>query len=224
MIFDSVSFHYNGNPVLRGVYLKIDKGTITGLYGHNGSGKTTLIRIGAGLLPLDNGTLFINGKAIESGVRANRYKQIGYLPQETFLPADINVKKLSTYIPSLKPLIEDDPVISKVSDIKISSLSGGELRYLEILLLFSLDRQFYLLDEPLTGIEPILIEKITRLLIKEKEKGKGILITDHYFRYVNNIADKAYYLKEGYSIELDTKGNIQDELLRHGYISVKHPL
>ena len=116
-------------------------------------------------------------------------------------------------------VLNDNPIIKKLKRQKIISLSGSELRYLEIIFLFSLDRKYYLLDEPFTGIEPLFIEKIIDLIQKEKEKGKGILITDHYHRYVTEIIDKCYLMKDGYIKEIDKSKNFKKELLNNGYLA-----
>lgn len=193
--------------------------SIVGLFGFNGCGKSTLIKIGAGFLTQKNGNIFIEGKVIENNYSTNRYNYLGYLPQDSFLPKDMTVWEFLKISTSLNKNLVEDPIINKIINQKIVSLSGGELRYLEILFLFSLDRQYYLLDEPFTGVEPIYIEKIVYLIQKEKQKGKGILITDHYHHYVTDIIDKCYLMKDGYLEELDKTKDFRKELLDNGYLA-----
>ena len=92
---------------------------------------------------------------------------------------------------------DNDPIIQKIYNHAINTFSGGELRYLEIFTLFKLDRKYYMLDEPFTGIEPKIIEKIIVKLQSEKSTGKGILLTDHYQHYVSEVLDDAYLLENG---------------------------
>lgn len=218
MLFDSIIFSYGHNIVLRGIYLKIPHGSVIGLFGVNGSGKSTIIKIGAGKMIPQNGNVFISDECYDKAQIVNRYNHIAYLPQESFLPSDLTILALEKYIPGLKSVVDTDPLLKKLKNQKVTSLSGGELRYLEINLLFSLNRKYYLLDEPFTGVEPNLIDKICELLNYQKGIGKGILLTDHYYRYVTEIVDKAYLLKDGYVKELRQIVNLYPELIENGYL------
>ena len=100
-------------------------------------------------------------------------------------------------LPNSFQYFTNNETIKKIYNQEISTLSGGELRYLELKLLFSLNRDYFLLDEPFTGIAPIMIERIVEEILIQKDKGKGILLTDHYSRYVTSIVDTAYLLKNG---------------------------
>lgn len=195
MIFDSVIYSYGNKNVLRGIYLKIHRSSLVGIFGLNGSGKSTLLKIGAGLLVPQNGNVFINSECFNKSMRIKRYSHIAYLPQESFLPKDLTLSELEKNIPTLKSVIEEDKLLIEKRNLKVASLSGGELRYLEIKLLFSLERDYYLLDEPFTGVEPNLIDILCKFIINQKNLGKGILITDHYYRYVTKIIDNHTYSK-----------------------------
>ena len=197
MVFDSIFFEINKFQILKGIYLKIEPGKITGLFGVNGSGKSTLLKIGAGMYKPNNGNIFINGNVFFPFQLKKRYQYIAFLSQDSFIPHDVSVNKLLEVISGIDHDLENDEIIKKFLSQKISSLSGGELRYLEIKLLFSLNRDYYLLDEPFTGIEPKLIEEITKEILTNRKKGKGILITDHYHRCVTGIVDTSYVLKNG---------------------------
>lgn len=218
-VFDSIIFGYNDKLILRGVYLSISINSIVGLFGFNGCGKSTLIKIGAGFLTQNDGNIFIDEVVVENNYSINRYNSLGYLSQDSFIPKDITVWEFLKISNSSHNNLIDDPIIKKIINQKIISLSGGELRYLEIIFLFSLDRKYYLLDEPFTGIEPLYIEKIIDLIQKEKQKGKGILLTDHYHHYVTDIIDKCYLMKAGYITELDKTNNYREELLNNGYLA-----
>lgn len=218
MVFDSVIYSYGINNVLRGIFLKIPRSSLVGIFGVNGSGKSTILRIGAGLLIPQDGNVFINNECYNNSMSIKRYNHIAYLPQESFLPKDLTLLELEKYIPTLNSVVEEDHILIKIRNQKVASLSGGELRYLEIKLLFSLDRDYYLLDEPFTGVEPNLIEILCELFNNQKNLGKGILLTDHYYRYVTEIVDIAYLLKDGYIKELKEKENYHNELIKNGYL------
>ena len=216
MTFDSIIFGYNSTNILKGIYLNIPKGIIVGLYGINGSGKSTLLKIGSGQLQEDDGNVFIHNVSYYNKSLKSRFKKIAYLSQDSFLPKDLTIQKVieTTNIPAR--VFYKDIIISKLLNEKISSLSGGELRYLEIRLLLELDRDFYLLDEPFSGIEPLVIERIIELLLEAKSKNKGILITDHYYRYVKEVNDVSYILNDGTCYEVNAV-NIESELMKYGY-------
>ncbi len=216
MTLDSIIFSYGNKKILNGIYLKIPKGMIVGLYGINGCGKSTLIKIGCGHLKQDDGNVFINKESYYDKSLTERFKRIAYFSQNSFLPMDLTVDNIVTRNGFNKKMFQEDSVIEKLYYNKINSLSGGELRYFEIKLLLELNREYYLLDEPFSGIEPIMIEKIITMLLKEKLANKGILITDHLYRYVKEINDISYVLKNGNCYTIN-KDNIDIELFNFGY-------
>ncbi len=218
MVFDSIIFAYTNKPVLRGVYLHIPKNSVTGLFGINGCGKSTLLNIGTGFLKQDDGNVFIDDEAYTNSLSVARYNKIGYLSQESFLPKDLRVSNFLKLSNCPEEYYIEDPLINKVFKQKIGSLSGGELRYLEVLFLFSLEREYYLFDEPFTGIEPNIIENLSALISRQKTRGAGILITDHYHQYVTEIIDRCYLLKDGYSIEIKHSG-FSEGLAEAGYLA-----
>lgn len=216
MVFDSIIFSYDTKKILNGIYLKIPKGNIVGLYGINGSGKSTLLKVGSGQLKEDDGNIFINKKSYYDQSLMKRFKKIAYLSQNSFLPLDQTIKKIVRENNFSGKIFQEDEILGKLFNEKVKSLSGGELRYLEIKLLLALDREYYLFDEPFSGIEPIVIQKIMELLIETKLRGEGILITDHFYRYVKEINDKSYILNNGQCYEVDSN-NIDSELMKYGY-------
>lgn len=218
-VFDSITFSNGKNLILRGVYLAISPSSIVGLFGLNGCGKSTLIKIGAGFLSQNDGNVFLNGKVLKKNSILERFNSLGYLSQDSFLPKDIIVYKLLEKIKLNNSNIIEDVLIKKILNQKIATLSGGELRYLEILHLFSLNRSYFLLDEPFTGIEPLFVERIIEKIQIQKENGKGILITDHYHHYLTEIIDKCYLLSDGNLKELEHSNNCREELLRNGYLT-----
>lgn len=219
MIFDSIFYHIGRKCILDGIFLKIEPGKICGIFGRNGTGKSTLIKIGAGIILPTSGTVFIDGQAFLNKSRILRYKKISYLCQDTFLPKDLSVKKLTeTYPIKNKNEFLYNNFNSKLVDQKIGDLSGGELRLVELILIITLNRPFILLDEPFTGIEPKIIEKMIELISQQRDKGKGILITDHYHHYISRIVDLAYLLKDSKCNFISNKSSLKVELQEHGYL------
>lgn len=144
-----------------------------------------------------------------------RFRSIGYLPQQSMLPGDVKVSKLIKFFPSAESLAEDS-FFEKLMNQTVKELSGGERRFLEISLVMSLDRDFILLDEPFSGVEPHIIDRIIELILKESSKNKGVLLTDHMHRYVTKVADAGYLLhnRQCYNLGSDLAG----ELKRMGYV------
>ncbi len=212
---DGIFYSVADLKILRGAYLQFKCGEICALFGKNGSGKSTLLKIAAGQIVPDSGITIIDGHRYSKALIRHRFSSIAYLPQESMLPNDIKVGQLLKSF-DIKTSVAQDPILGKIVNQKVSNLSGGERRYLEIVLVFSLNRRYVLLDEPFTGIEPIIIERITNLISLEAKKGCGILISDHYHHYVVNLADSAYLLRNGqcYFIE----GELRSSLLEMGYI------
>lgn len=218
MIFDSIYHEITGKRILAGIYLKVEPGKICGLFGPNGSGKTTLLKIGAGVVLPTTGRVFIDGQAFSERKVFKRYGKIAYLSQETFLPRDTTVVKLLRMISSKTKDIFSVHFPSKLINRKIGALSGGELRLLELIFVVSLNRLFLLLDEPFTGIEPLYIEKMMRLISEQSRLGKGILITDHYYRYTAQLSDYGYFMKNGECHKLDEQKTLAEQLREKGYL------
>lgn len=215
LILDGIFFSVPELSILEGAYLKAESGEITAIIGRNGSGKSTLLKVAAGQIQASSGITIINGERIHKKSLNKRFRNIGYLPQESMLPVDISVNRLIKHLPSSGKLIED-PLIQKIRKQKISKLSGGEKRYLEIVLLLNFDRKYILLDEPFTGVEPTIIDLIIDKIKREAKKGKGILLTDHMHRYISVVADKGYLLHNKQCYFLD--GDFILELKKLGYL------
>ena len=201
---DSVFFRYKTVDILRGVFLHVRQGRICCLYGLNGSGKTTLIKIAAGFLRPASGAVFIDNRPLNEYRINEHYSQIAYLSQGRFLPDDLKVSDIIKMFPHNTAKLLVDEVIAKIVKQKISSLSIGEQRYLEVNLILSLQRQFTLLDEPFTGLEPKNIERIIKKIMDVKKDGRSVLLTDHYQQYVTLACDDAYLLHEGRCIPTPT--------------------
>ena len=210
---DSVQKRFDQKTILSDVCLKCETGDIIGLLGRNGSGKSTLLKIIFGILPADNKFLRIDQKVQISSF--GPHSGISYLHQGPFIPGHFSVSKALSLSISRSRLADfyKDEVIASLSNKKISQLSGGERRYLEIKLILENSSHFVLLDEPFNGLSPILAEKISGL-IRESANRKGIIITDHHYQNVVTVANKLVLMKDGKMYHL----NNADELVEKGYL------
>ena len=196
-------------PIIRNISINVQKGQIVGLLGPNGAGKTTAFHILVGLIKPDSGEILLNGKKITKLPIFERGNLgISYLPQEPSIFRGMNVED---NIYSILEISEKD---KNVRSIKLENLlnefdiehlrksnavvlSGGEKRRLEIARTLAANPEYLLMDEPLTGIDPISIGEIKLIIKKLKEKNIGIIITDHNVRETLNIVDLAYIANEG---------------------------
>ncbi|MDR3317547.1 MAG: LPS export ABC transporter ATP-binding protein [Puniceicoccales bacterium] len=201
--------HYGERNVVHNIDLTIVSGEIIGILGPNGAGKTTTFYILVGLIEPDSGNVILNQEDITQLPMYRRARLgIGYLPQESSI-----FKKLSVY-DNLKIIAENLPIDSEkinstiynsleefgirhLSQQKAYTLSGGERRRLEIARTLMINPRFLLLDEPFSGVDPISVADIQNIIAHLKEKGIGILITDHNVRETLAIVDRAYLIHEG---------------------------
>lgn len=210
---DSVQKSFGYKNVLSDVYLKCETGDIIGLLGSNGSGKSTLLKVIFGIASAEYKFVRIDGKLKRK--TSELLKEISYLPQENFIPKSFSVKKaiqLSIRKEEL-PFFCEDLMVQSMLHKKVTNLSGGELRYLEIKLILSNPSKFVLLDEPYNGLSPVMAENVS-LLIKNNAKRKGIIITDHNYRNVLDVATKLLLIATGKTHSVTCK----EELIERGYL------
>ncbi|MCI0449203.1 MAG: LPS export ABC transporter ATP-binding protein [Chlorobi bacterium] len=200
---------YSKRYVVDGVSLSVKQGEIVGLLGPNGAGKTTTFYMITGMIKSNSGEIYIDGEDISQMPMYKRARLgIGYLPQEA------SIFKRMTVYQNIYSVLEfmglehherDDKThklmkefgISNISDSMGYVLSGGERRRTEIARAIATDPKFILLDEPFAGIDPIAVEEIMKMVAKLKEKGIGVLITDHNVHETLSIVDRGYILIEG---------------------------
>ena len=210
---------FNTRWVVNGVNIQIRSGEIIGLLGRNGAGKTTTFLMIAGLLKPDQGGLFLDGTNISRySTHQRAIHGITYLPQENsvFLKATVqnNLKmvwelmgdKKKERQKMAKQLLEELGLDS-MSGQKAFSLSGGERRKLEICRALLLNPKFLLLDEPFTGIDPLTLIDLQKILIKLRNRGIGIVLSDHNVRDTFRVTDRAYIIDEG---QILVEGNPQE--------------
>tara|TARA_R110000868_G_scaffold74688_4_gene215857 strand:- start:7366 stop:8037 length:672 start_codon:yes stop_codon:yes gene_type:complete len=213
---DSVQKRYDTQSILSDVYLKCETNDIIGLLGRNGSGKSTFLKIIFGIENADFKFVRIDG--VVKTKSSALFNEISYLSQDNFIPNQLSVKKaISLSINSEQAHdFYNEEMIQSISNRKISELSGGELRYLEIKLVLCNPSKFVLLDEPYNGLSPLMIEKVNAL-IKENATRKGIVITDHNYENVISISTKLMLMRDGKAHHLKSK----EELVSKGYLNAE---
>lgn len=205
----NIGKRYKNRAVLKNVSLHVRRGEAVGLLGPNGAGKTTCFYCVTGLITPDYGDVHINGQDITTMPMYRRARMgIGYLPQEASIFRSLSVED---NIKAILEIVEDDETRREnileelLSEFSIShlrkspaiALSGGERRRLEIARALASNPDFILLDEPLAGIDPIAVGEIRSLVSQLKNRGLGVLITDHNVRETLDIIDRAYILHGG---------------------------
>ncbi len=217
-ILDGAFFAIKEFSILQGVYLKLDAGSICGLFGLNGSGKTTVLKLMCGQLRATSGITSIDGIRYYQPSLGARFRDIAYLPQDSMVPKELKVESLIRRCGRLS-LLDGDALLNRIRSTRIRHISHGERRYLELSLVLGLGRKYILLDEPFTGVEPRIIERMSERIQKRARNGSGILITDHYHHFVTPIAEYAYLLEQKQCRRL--KGDIVEALQRAGYLSAR---
>lgn len=211
---DSLAKRYSERVILSDVYLKCLTGDIVGLFGRNGTGKSTLMKIMFGMEKADNKFVRVNDQVLIS--QSQLIKEISYLSQDSFLPNNLTVLeivRLTLNNQNVDSFLNDD-ILNPFLSTKVNSLSGGELRYLEVKILLNLSSKFVLLDEPFNGLSPIIVQAVSEL-IKSHSKSKGIILTDHDYHSVLDIANKFYLLSDGYLRSISGRS----DLVRLGYLN-----
>jgi len=205
---DSISKGYGMQQVLSGVYLKIQTGDVCALFGRNGTGKTTLMRIIFGSIKADYKFVRIDDQFMKTPYTCPEH--ISYLPAGSFIPTGLKAKQLLELYD-----IEETPgpIIRMLYDKRISTMSSGERRYLEVYIILKKKSHFVLLDEPFKFLSPLMIDRIEEL-IRQASEEKGIVVADHRYRNVLNIANRILLVKDQSLYEL----NSEEELITKGYI------
>jgi len=204
---------YGGRLVVNGVSLEVNSGEVVGLLGPNGAGKTTAFYMTIGLVKPDGGHIFLDGEDITGYPMHVRARMgLGYLPQETSVFRKLSVQKNILAILELLPLSREERYqranqlleelgIRHLSNQTANVLSGGEKRRLEITRALATNPAFIILDEPFAGIDPLAVADIKAIIGHLKQRGIGILISDHNVRETLGVCDKAYIMVDGQVIE-----------------------
>lgn len=228
---------FKGRPVVRGVSFQVSSGEVVGLLGPNGAGKTTSFYMVVGLIPPDTGNVFLDDTELTSLPMYQRAKSgIAYLPQEASVFRRMTVEENIMAVLETLPLNEverrerlhrllDEFNINAIARQKAYTLSGGERRRVEVARALALNPLFLLLDEPFAGIDPIAVADIQKMIAKLKNRGIGILITDHNVRETLAICDLGYLLNDGKIVEKGTPEElVQSQVAREKYLGEKFKL
>ena len=222
---------YSGRTVVKGVNLDVSSGEVVGLLGPNGAGKTTTFSMVVGLTAPDSGRVLLDGADVTDDpmyVRAR--KGIGYLPQEASIFRGLSVEDNITAILETLPLdsasrrnrrteLLAELGLTPLAKSPAYTLSGGERRRVEITRALVVSPKIMLLDEPFAGIDPIAVTDIQKIVFHLKERGIGVLITDHNVRETLRITDRAYIVHDGVIFRSGTPASLAaDEEVKRIYL------
>jgi len=217
---------YGSRKVVHDVSVQVSKGEVVGLLGPNGAGKTTSFYMIVGLVRADGGQILIDGQDVtQSPIHRRSRMGLSYLPQEASIFRKLSVADNVRAILELQNDAQGHPLASAVVEDKLTALlndlrvdhlrdspaialSGGERRRVEIARALATDPRFILLDEPFAGIDPIAVIEIQRIIAFLKQRGIGVLITDHNVRETLGICDHAYIISEGHVLAEGTPDDI----------------
>ena len=207
---DEIAKSYRGRRVVNGVSLHINQAEVVGLLGPNGAGKTTTFYMAVGLVPPDSGRVLVDGEEITDVpmyLRARRYG-ISYLPQEPSVFRKLTVEENILAVLEVQPIswqerrrkrdqLIDELGLGHIRTNMGYALSGGERRRVEIARALCISPKFILLDEPFSGIDPIAVLDLQKIIFDLKANGIGVLVTDHNVRETLSVTDRAYIINEG---------------------------
>ena len=211
---------YAGRKVVKGVDLALESGQVVGLLGPNGAGKTTTFYMTVGMIGADAGRVLLDDDDITDAPMHQRARRgVGYLPQETSVFRKLTVAQNVLAILELLGMpreqrqqrtaqLLEELGIARLADRRADALSGGERRRLEISRALATDPAFMLLDEPFAGIDPLAVMDIKQIIRHLRDRGIGVLISDHNVRETLGVCDRAYILSEGAVIEAGTPEHI----------------
>ncbi len=223
---------YKGRPVVIDVSIEVEPGQIVGLLGPNGAGKTTCFYMIAGIIKADRGRILINQKDVSrTPIHGRARAGLGYLPQEASVFRKLSVAdnimailetrtelKRKQRKQLLEQLLEEFH-ITHIRNSMGMALSGGERRRVEIARALATEPAYVLLDEPFAGVDPISVSDIKDIVRQLKERGIGVLITDHNVRETLDICEKAYIVSEGHIIaEGDARAVLGNRKVRDVYL------
>lgn len=223
---------YKKRRILEGVSLEVSSGDVVGLLGPNGAGKTTCFYMVVGLVKPDAGTITLDDRDITHyPMHARARLGVGYLPQEVSvfrqLSVEQNIMAILETRKELDKTMRRDRMEALLEELQVGhireslgiSLSGGEKRRVEIARALAADPGFILLDEPFAGVDPISVIDIQKIIVHLKERGIGVLITDHGVREMLGICDRAYILSSGKVIAEGTADDlVSNEEVRKVYL------
>lgn len=211
LLADSIRLAFGTYNVLNGAWLRSETGKVTGVLGRNGCGKSCMFRSIMGELKTQELFVRYNDAVITGSDKMGRY--VKYLAQKNFLPPKMPLKEVFEYFGAdYDAFTEDFPKFAMYPDTPVKELSGGEVRIVEIWLCLCSDSPFCILDEPFSYLAPVAVEVIQKLIRRQKEK-MGIVVSDHNYEALLEIADEVLLLSDGYVHLIKNRS----DLVRYGY-------
>lgn len=211
LLADSIRLSFGEFNVLNGAWLRSETGKVTGVLGRNGSGKSCMFRAIMGELKTQDLFVRYNDSVVTRSDEMGRY--IKYQAQKPFLPPKMPMKKVFEYFGADYERFTDDfPKFAQYPDTPVKELSGGEVRIAETWLCLCSDSPFCILDEPFSYLAPVAIEVIQKLIRRQKEK-MGIIVSDHNYEALLEVADEVLLLSDGYVHLVRDRS----DLVRYGY-------
>lgn len=211
LLADSIRLAFGTYNVLNGAWLRSETGKVTGVLGRNGCGKSCMFRSIMGELKTQGLFVKFNDTVVTGSDEMGRY--VKYMAQKTFLPPKMPLKQIFEYFGAdYEAFTEDFPRFAMYPDTPVKELSGGEVRIVEIWLCLCSDAPFCILDEPFSYLAPVAVEVIQKLIRRQKEK-MGIVVSDHNYEALLEIADEVLLLSDGYVHLIKDR----TDLVRYGY-------
>lgn len=205
---DSVQFGWDESLILSNVYLGSETGRVTGVLGRNGCGKSTLFKLIFGDISTNHKSVRINGNVLSGNYR--NPAELRMLPQFNFVPKYLKIKGLfESFNLSYSEFCDVFEDFSLSENYRIGQLSGGNIRIVEIYLILMSNTKFCILDEPFSHLSPKQVGIFLDLIVQEKEK-KGIIISDHMYKYVLDLSDDLYLISDGTSYKIDDANELVD--------------
>ncbi len=201
---DSAYLRFGTTQVLRGAYILVRSGTVTGLLGNNGSGKSCMLGMLYGTLSKGEYNVMCDGRRLMKAFR--RPDIIRYAPQFGFTPRHFTAERVfKGYGVDYGEFCRHFPIFDGLAGARIKSLSGGERRLLEVYAVLRSKSLFCILDEPFSQLMPVHADVLCTIIVEEARTGKGILLTDHAYRYLLDISDTIYLLRSGTTYIIDDR-------------------
>jgi lipopolysaccharide export system ATP-binding protein len=234
LVVEQVSLSIDGRPLVRSIDLDLQPSEVVGLLGPNGAGKTTTFHLITGLLHPDSGSIRVDGSAVEQRSMPERARLgIGYLPQEPSVFRQLTVAdnlRLALQVSGTPLAIQRQRLDALVAEFRLEpflqrrgfQLSGGERRRCEVARALAVGAdgpRYLLLDEPFAGVDPMAVADLQELVAKLRDRGMGVLITDHNVRETLAITDRAYILTDGRILASGTAAAMgSDPMVRRHYL------
>jgi ABC-type multidrug transport system ATPase subunit len=211
--FDGIELSYGTRSILSGIYMKCSVGEIVGILGRNGSGKSSLFKVVFGSQAAAHRSVRVNGSPLPDDFIRRRV--IGYLPQSNLIPPHVTIAQaMDLFEVEKETVLRYFPEIEQQLSLRPAALSGGYRRVIEVVLILKSRSRFCLLDEPFSGVMPVHVETIRKILTEAKAE-KGIILTDHLYRNVMATAERLYILSNGTTYAVRNK----DDLISRGYLA-----